>query len=101
MKGYDEMTHPILRRLSAVFFPVKDLKRATEWYADLLERPIVPKEHDDGIYIFDLNGTEIILDSNAYGSPSMIMFGTNDIHAAHDFCKKHPHEMVTDILSEP
>lgn len=96
----DEMTHPILRRLPAVFFPVKDLKRATEWYADLLERPIVPKEHDDGIYIFDLGGTEIILDSNSFGSPSMIMFSTDDIDAAHAFCMKHPHEVVTDVFSD-
>lgn len=94
------MTHPILCRIPAVFFPVKDLKRATEWYADLLERPIVPREHDDGIYIFNLDGTEIILDSNSYGSPSMIMFGTDDIDAAHAFCMKHPHEVVTDVLSD-
>lgn len=86
--------------MPAVFFPVKDLKRATEWYADLLERPIVPKEHDDGIYIFDLEGTEIILDSNSFGSSSMIMFGTDDIDAAHAFCKKHPHEVVTDVFSD-
>jgi len=94
------MSHPILRRIPAVFIPVKDLKRATEWYADLLERPIVPKEHDDGIYIFDLGGTELILDSNSFGSSSMMMFGTDDIDAAHAFCKKHPHEVVTDIFSD-
>lgn len=94
------MNHPIFRRIPAVFFPVKDLKKATEWYADLLERTIVPKEHDDGIYIFDLGGTEIILDSNSWGSPPMIMFGTEDIHAAHAFCQKHPHETVTDVFSD-
>jgi catechol 2,3-dioxygenase-like lactoylglutathione lyase family enzyme len=94
------MTHPISHIIPAVFFPVKDLKQATEWYANLLERPIVPKEHEDGIYIFDLDGTEIILDSNSWGSPPMIMFGTEDIHAAHAFCKEHPHEIVTDVFSD-
>jgi len=94
------MSHPILRRLPAVFFPVQDLKRATEWYSDLLERPIVPREHDDGIYIFDMGGTEIILDSNIHGSPSVIMFDTDDIEAAHAFCASQPENEVTDIFSD-
>jgi catechol 2,3-dioxygenase-like lactoylglutathione lyase family enzyme len=99
-KGLVAVAHPILRRIPAVFFPVQDLKRATEWYSDLLGRPIVPREHDDGIYIFDMGGTEIILDSNIYGSPSVIMFAADDIEAAHAFCASRPENEVTEIFSD-
>lgn len=97
------MTHPISRFVPAVFFPVKDLKLATEWYANLLDRQIVPKEHDDGIYIFDMDGSEIILDSNSScsgGTPPMIMFDSADIDAAFAFCKEVQHTSLTDVSSD-
>lgn len=96
------MSHPILPFMPAVFVPVRDLKRATEWYADLLERQIVPQpgQQDHGIYIFDFDGTEIILDSNSWGSPPMIMFDTDDADAAHAFCENHPHTLITDVFHD-
>ncbi|MCD9022578.1 VOC family protein [Cohnella silvisoli] len=96
------MSHPILPFIPAVFVPVKDLKRSTEWYADLLGRQIAPQpgQEDHGIYIFNLEGTQIILDSNTWGSPPMIMFGSDDIDASHAFCEEHPHETVTDVFRD-
>lgn len=96
------MAHPIVPFMPAVFVPVRDLKRSTEWYADLLGRAIAPQEgqEDHGIYIFDLDGTQIILDSNTWGSPPAIMFDTDDIDAAHAFCESHPHQLITDVFRD-
>jgi len=94
------MSHPILPIIPAVFVPVRDLKSATEWYANLLERQIVPGDYTDGIYIFDFGGTALILDSNSWGSPPLIMFDTNDIASAYQFCAEHPHETLADIYSD-
>jgi hypothetical protein len=91
--------------LSALFYrPVDkamcDLKSSTEWYANLLERQIVPKENTDGIYIFDFGGTALILDSNSWLNTPMIMFDTSDIAAAYQFCTGQQHETLTDIFSD-
>lgn len=94
------MSHPILPFIPAVFVPVRDLKSATEWYAGLLERQIVPKESTDGIYIFDFGGTSLILDSNLWGNPPMAMFDTKDIHAAYRFCASHDHQTLTEVFSD-
>lgn len=91
------MQHPILPFMPAVFIPVSDLKRATEWYADLLEQPIVPRQDGGGIYYFDFAGTDIILDSNMWGFPPTIMFDTRDIDDSYDFCKSLPHGFITEV----
>jgi hypothetical protein len=80
------MSHPIKPFMSCVFIPVKDLKRSIEWYCELLELPMQPKQDGGGIYYFTLEGTDIILDSNMWGFPPMIMFDTSDIDLAHEFC---------------
>jgi predicted enzyme related to lactoylglutathione lyase len=58
--------HPIKNHLNCIVIPVKDLKRATEWYANLLGHAIKPERQDGGpIYWFDMdNGTGILLDDN-------------------------------------
>ncbi|MBO9600668.1 MAG: VOC family protein [Cohnella sp.] len=91
------MNHPILPFMPAVFIPVQDLKRATEWYADLLEQPIAPKQDGGGIYYFDFAGTDIILDSNVWGFPPTVMFDTRDIDSSHRFCEALPHGFMTEV----
>jgi catechol 2,3-dioxygenase-like lactoylglutathione lyase family enzyme len=81
------MSHPVLLYMPAVFIPVSDLKRSIEWYSSLLEQPVQPKQDGGGIYYFDLDNTDIILDSNMWGFPPMIMFDTQDIDAAYEFCQ--------------
>lgn len=96
------MSHPILPFMPAVFVPVRDLKRSTEWYADLLGRQLVPQSDQDshGIYIFDFEGTQIILDGNTWGSPPTIMFDTNDIDASRAICEGLEYETMTDIFRD-
>ncbi|MBB6671826.1 VOC family protein [Cohnella nanjingensis] len=91
------MQHPILPFMPAVFLPVSNLKRSTEWYADLLEQPIVPRQDGGGIYYFDFDGTDMILDSNAWGFPPTIMFDTQRVDESRAFCETLPHGFITDI----
>lgn len=73
------------------------LKRSIEWYADLLDQPIVPKQEGGQIYYFHFDGTDIILDSNIWGFPPTIMFDSQRIDDAHAFCEEIPHGFITDI----
>lgn len=92
------MTHPNVPHASAVFMPVSHLKRSTEWYSELLEMPISPSRDGGGIYYFDFEGTDIILDSNVWGYPPTIMFDSNDIDKSRAFCETMPHGFMTDIF---
>lgn len=91
------MEHPILPYMPAVFIPVSNLKRSTEWYADLLEQPIMPKQDGGAIYYFNFAGTDIILDSNAWGFPPTIMFDTQHIDESRSFCETIPHGFISDV----
>lgn len=95
------MKHPIFPYMPTVFIPVSDLKRSIEWYCNLLEKPVQPKQDGGGIYYFDLDGTDIILDSNMWGFPPMIMFDTPDIDAAHDFCKGQQYPVMGELQRFP
>jgi predicted enzyme related to lactoylglutathione lyase len=57
---------PIKNHINSIVIPVTDLKRATEWYGNLLGHAIKPERQDGGpIYWFDMdNGTGILLDDN-------------------------------------
>ncbi|WP_127582908.1 VOC family protein [Paenibacillus koleovorans] len=94
------MSHPISPFIPAVFVPVRDLKSATEWYAALLERQLVPREYTDGIYVFDFGGTSLILDSHFAGKPPMTMFDTSDAAEAHQLCAGLPHSTLSEVFSD-
>lgn len=59
-------SHPIKNHLNSVVIPVEHVKRAAEWYSNLLGQAIHPERLDGGpIYWFDMeNGTGILLDDN-------------------------------------
>ncbi|GIP40767.1 hypothetical protein J31TS4_40470 [Paenibacillus sp. J31TS4] len=95
------MSSPISRYMPAVFFPVSNLKRSIEWYADLLEMPIQPKQEGGAIYYFDFDGTDLILDSNAWGFPPTIMFDTQQIDEARSFAETLPHGFMSEVQRFP
>lgn len=95
------MTHPVLPYMPTVFIPVSNLKRSIEWYADLLEQSIVPKQDGGGIYYFGFGGTDIILDSNMWGFTPTIMFDSPDIDASRSFCETLPHHFMSDLFRYP
>jgi len=84
------LTHPIKPVMHTVFLPVTDLKASIEWYANLFEQPIRPNKTGGGIYWgVSFDGTGIILDSNMWGFPPMIMFeSVRDIDASYDYCNR-------------
>lgn len=91
--------HPIKNQLNTLVIPVKDLKRATEWYSQLLGKPIKPDRQDGGpIYWFDEG---ILLDDNRNNQdldsfPTFMVKATN-IHEAFDYVKKNGIEVVREI----
>lgn len=95
------MSHPIQPYMPVIFFPVSDLKRSIEWYSELLAIPVQPKQQGGGIYYFDLDGTDIILDSNMWGFPPMIMFDGPEIDAAYAFCREQQYPITGEMQRFP
>lgn len=95
--------HPVEQRLVTVIIPVRDLKRATEWYSRLLGQPIKPDRVDGGpIYWFDLpNGTGILLDDNRNNAdfrtwPTFMLKASN-IHDAIRFARESGVHIVREV----
>ncbi|QYR20756.1 VOC family protein [Paenibacillus sp. sptzw28] len=95
------MSHPILPFMPTVFIPVRELKKSIEWYCGLLEMPVQPAQDGGGIYYFKLDGTDIILDSNMWGFPPMIMYDTRDIDAAYAFCREQEYAHMGEFFRYP
>lgn len=94
------MTHPIKPVMHIVFLPVSDLKASIEWYTELFEQPIRPDKTGGGIYWgVSFDGTGIILDSNMWGFPPMIMFeSVRDIDAAYHYCNSMGYSHVGELF---
>lgn len=93
------MTHPIRPIIHTVFLPVPDLKAAIEWYTNLFEQSIRPDRTGGGIYWgVSFNGTGIILDSNMWEFPPMMMFESiPDIDASYDFCNRMGYSSIGEL----
>ncbi|OAX49116.1 VOC family protein [Paenibacillus sp. AD87] len=57
---------PILKQISTVFIPVRDIGKAREWYCDILGLPVDGEILFGHLYIIPMNGTRIVLDSKIY-----------------------------------
>ncbi len=58
---------PIENRVASLFVHVSDLRRAAEWYSQLLGLPLIEERLNGGpVYWLSLPGTGIVLDSDAY-----------------------------------
>jgi predicted enzyme related to lactoylglutathione lyase len=95
--------NPIKNHLNSIVIPVTDLKRATEWYANLLGHAIKPERQDGGpIYWFDMdNGTGILLDDNRNNDdfqkyPSFMLKASN-IRDAHRYMQNKNVQIVRGI----
>lgn len=56
---------PIENQITSLFVHVSDVRRATEWYSQLLGLPIREDRLSSGpVYWFDLPEAHLILDSN-------------------------------------
>src|SRR4051794_22782062 len=106
------MPHPIAPKLTAVFVHVSNLRRAADFYTQLLGLNYDPKEdYGNGIYVIRLaNGEDLVLDANhssqnkdndAYKLHATCMFGTQDINAAHAWMQSQNIEIVTELYRDP
>lgn len=106
------MSHPIAPKLPAVFVHVQDLRRAAEFYTQLLGVPYDAKaDFGNGIYVIQLaNGADLLLDSNhaqhaepnsTFPMHASCMFATEDIEAAHAWLQSHGTEIVTELYRDP
>lgn len=88
---------PIENRVASLFVHVTDLRRATDWYNRLLGLPLREERLNGGpVYWFDLPGTGLILDSDAFNRANpewseknspRIMFAVSDIDEAYSYLK--------------
>lgn len=96
-------SHPIKNRLNSVVIPVDQLKRATEWYSQLLGQTIKPERQDGGpIYWFDMeSGTGLLLDDNRnnqdLGAFPTFMLKTDDVGQAFKLMQDKGVTIVRDI----
>lgn len=58
--------NPILNEVGTVFIPVKDIKKARDWYCDILGLIADGDILYDHLYVIPMNGTGIVLDSKTY-----------------------------------
>ncbi|MBP1989326.1 VOC family protein [Paenibacillus eucommiae] len=90
---------PIQNRVASIFVHVTDLRRAAEWYSELLGLPVKEERLNGGpVYWFDIPGTGLILDNNANNrlNPDwreemkpLIMFSCEDIDEAYAYVTEH------------
>ncbi|PZD96840.1 hypothetical protein DNH61_06485 [Paenibacillus sambharensis] len=95
--------HPVKNHIRSIVVPVQNLKRATEWYSNLLNQPIKPERVDGGpIYWFDMeNGTGILLDDNRNNTDlsdyPTLMLRAENIKEAYQFLVDKGADIVRDI----
>ncbi|GIP34705.1 VOC family protein [Paenibacillus sp. J2TS4] len=88
---------PLQDRIASIFLHVSDLRRAAEWYSELLGMPLYDERLNGGpVYWFDLPGTGLILDNNENNRKDpnwredmkpLIMFACDDIDEAYAYVK--------------
>jgi predicted enzyme related to lactoylglutathione lyase len=95
--------HPIKNHLNSIIIPVKDLKRATEWYSKFLGYPIKRERLNGGpIYWFEMGeGTDILLDDNRNNQdlPTFptLMFKVSNVYDAYALIKEKQIDIVREI----
>ena len=106
------MPHPIVPKLPAVFVHVQELRRAAEFYTQLLGLAYDPNaNYGNGIYVIKLaNGADLLLDANhsqhatpndTFAMHASCMFATQDIDAAHSWLQSQEIEIVTELYRDP
>lgn len=92
---------PIENRIGAVFIPVSDMRRAIEWYSNLLGQPIKTTSHEGRIYDIPMAGDAIlVLDSHkavANSSQPLCFLWTSEIQQTMDFLAENKVVIVRGI----
>ncbi len=98
------MTSPINTEIAQVFIPVRDMRRAVTWYADLLGFDVDHGSlgHEDTIFDIPTDtGPGLCLDANqpdfVASGPARFFFTATDLDAT----TRHLHAIAAEEVSEP
>ncbi|GGG64437.1 VOC family protein [Paenibacillus radicis (ex Gao et al. 2016)] len=95
--SYETQPVPVENRVASVFVHVTDLRQSAEWYSQLLGLPLREERLDGPVYWFELEGTQLLLDSNVSNRSNpewreemkpRLMLATNDIDQAYRYVQQ-------------
>ncbi|MUK89368.1 VOC family protein [Ornithinibacillus sp. L9] len=99
------MSSPIKNKINTVFVPVRDIKKASDWYSTILG--VSGEVMHDHLFVASMKGTGLVLDEmpawrkkgediTPFQAPA-VQFVTDDIEASYRFMEANGVELVTDI----
>ena len=94
--------NPFSKKITAIFIPVNDIKKARDWYCDLLDCEPTNDFPGGHLYVIELSGINIVLDSKIFREETVLKeasfhFDTDDIQLAYDYIQSKGIELVTNI----
>lgn len=96
------MGNPIRKSISTIFIPVSDVKKARDWYSNLLGIPADGEIVHGHIYVISLENINLVLDSKIFekhkpvGMP-LFHFDTIDIKVAYEYVISKEVNILTEI----
>lgn len=93
---------PILNRIGGVFIPVSNIEHARDWYCDILDLPADGEVFFGHLYVFPMEGPNIVLDSNIFAPEHIfkvpaVQLRTEDIRAAYEYMRAKNVHITTGI----
>ncbi|WEG10913.1 VOC family protein [Pullulanibacillus sp. KACC 23026] len=93
---------PVLNQIGTIFIPVSDIKKARDWYCDLLGLSTDGEIAFGHLFVLPMQGTGIVLDSKIFSEETrfkkpLFHFNTTNIQEAYDYMKAKQVEITTDI----
>ncbi len=97
--------NPIMNEVGTIFIPVSDIKKARDWYCDILGFPTNGEILFGHLYVLPMKGTGIVLDSNIYSEQTIFRtpafhLNTADIQEAYEYLKAKQVDLATAIEHE-
>lgn len=94
--------NPILNQIGTVFISVKNVEQARDWYCDILGLPADGEILFGHLYVVQMQGTNIVLDSRIYAEDHVFKvpvfhFNTANIEEAYKFMKSKNVNLTTEI----
>ncbi|KKI90146.1 glyoxalase [Bacillus sp. SA1-12] len=94
--------NPILNKIGTIFIPVMNVEEARDWYCDILGLKADGEILSGHLYIVQMNGTGIVLDSKIYSEDTIFKtplfhFNTNNIEQAYEYLRSKNVELTTEI----
>lgn len=96
------MDKPIGKRISTIFIPVSDVKKARDWYCNLLGIMADGEIAHGHIYVVSLENVNLVLDSKIFekykpDEMPRFHFDTTDIKVTYEYVKSKGIEILTEI----